>query len=299
MAAAAAGDRRRRRGAAAADRGRDPRDRPPTLVACGDRDPFVPVGQAWALARAGAATRGCSSRPTAATSFRRPSGPSDPGHRRLRSIVHAEPRRRPMTTLLALYRRPDGGPEALAEFERRYGDRAPAAGRGDARAARDDGSGASSRRSAAETDLVLVTAMEFDDRAALDAGLASDAMRAAGRNLREIAPGPGHAPRARGRAGPGRSGFPGRGYCRPRRVEGRRVTRSPQPRSSPRDVASASRSRRRPRRRRRRPASLDRRRARDDRPAARRSTRSASTCSTSSRTRSRRSTPTRPAGRSS
>ena len=31
--------------------------------------------------------------------------------------------------------------------------------------------------------------MGFDDRAALDAGLASDAMRAAGRNLREIAPG--------------------------------------------------------------------------------------------------------------
>ena len=23
----------------------------PTLVACGDRDPFVPVGHAWALAR--------------------------------------------------------------------------------------------------------------------------------------------------------------------------------------------------------------------------------------------------------
>jgi hypothetical protein len=31
--------------------------------------------------------------------------------------------------------------------------------------------------------------MHFDDRAAMDAGLASDAMRAAGRNLREIAPG--------------------------------------------------------------------------------------------------------------
>ena len=31
--------------------------------------------------------------------------------------------------------------------------------------------------------------MDFDDRAALDAGLASDAMRAAGRNLREIGPG--------------------------------------------------------------------------------------------------------------
>ena len=40
-----------------------------------------------------------------------------------------------------------------------------------------------------ETDLILVTAMAFDDRASLDAGLASDAMRAAGRNLREIAPG--------------------------------------------------------------------------------------------------------------
>ena len=40
-----------------------------------------------------------------------------------------------------------------------------------------------------ETDLVLVTTMQFDDPAALDAGLASDAMRAAGRNLREIAPG--------------------------------------------------------------------------------------------------------------
>ena len=31
--------------------------------------------------------------------------------------------------------------------------------------------------------------MDFDDRAAMDAGLASDEMRAAGRNLREIAPG--------------------------------------------------------------------------------------------------------------
>jgi len=36
---------------------------------------------------------------------------------------------------------------------------------------------------------VLITTMGFDDRAALDAGLTSDAMRAAGRNLREIAPG--------------------------------------------------------------------------------------------------------------
>ena len=38
-------------------------------------------------------------------------------------------------------------------------------------------------------DLVVVTRMEFDDRAALEAGMASDEMRVAGRNLREIAPG--------------------------------------------------------------------------------------------------------------
>ena len=40
-----------------------------------------------------------------------------------------------------------------------------------------------------ETDLVLITAMQFDHRAALDAGLASYATRTAGRDLREIAPG--------------------------------------------------------------------------------------------------------------
>lgn len=93
-----------------------------------------------------------------------------------------------MTTLLALYRRPDGGPEALAEFERRYAtEHLPlVAGTPGLRAT-------TVRRVrqalGGETDLVLVTAMTFDDRAALDAGLGSDAMRAAGRNLREIAPG--------------------------------------------------------------------------------------------------------------
>jgi hypothetical protein len=40
-----------------------------------------------------------------------------------------------------------------------------------------------------ETDLILIATMDFDDRASLDAGLASDPMRAAGRVLREIAPG--------------------------------------------------------------------------------------------------------------
>jgi uncharacterized protein (TIGR02118 family) len=93
-----------------------------------------------------------------------------------------------MTTLLVLYRRPDGGPEALAEFERRYAKEhlplvAQTPGLRATRIQRvSDALGG-------ETDLVLVAAMDFDDRAALDAGLASDPMRAAARILREIAPG--------------------------------------------------------------------------------------------------------------
>jgi uncharacterized protein (TIGR02118 family) len=93
-----------------------------------------------------------------------------------------------MTTLLALYRRPEGGDEALATFERRYAAEhlplvAQTPGLRSTRVQR------VSAALGGETDLVMITAMEFDDRAALDAGLASDAMRAAGRNLREIAPG--------------------------------------------------------------------------------------------------------------
>ena len=93
-----------------------------------------------------------------------------------------------MTTLFALYRRPEGGPDALAEFERRYATEhlplvAETPGLRSTKVQR------VSEALGGETDLVLVTAMEFDDRAAMDAGLASDAMRAAGRNLREIAPG--------------------------------------------------------------------------------------------------------------
>ncbi len=93
-----------------------------------------------------------------------------------------------MTTLLALYRRPEGGLDALAEFESRYTDEhlplvAQTPGLRRIHVQRVvEGLGS-------ETDLVLVTAMEFDDRGALAEGLRSDAMRAAGRNLREIAPG--------------------------------------------------------------------------------------------------------------
>jgi uncharacterized protein (TIGR02118 family) len=93
-----------------------------------------------------------------------------------------------MTTLLVLYRRPDGGPDALAEFERRYASEhlplvAQTPGLRATRVQRVQ------EVLGGETDLAYVTAMEFDDRAAMDAGLASDPMRAAGRNLREIAPG--------------------------------------------------------------------------------------------------------------
>lgn len=93
-----------------------------------------------------------------------------------------------MTTLLALYRRPAGGPEAQATFERRYASEhlplvAGSPGLRETRVQR------VAEALGGETELVLVTSMTFDDRAALDAGLASEAMRAAGRNLREIAPG--------------------------------------------------------------------------------------------------------------
>jgi uncharacterized protein (TIGR02118 family) len=93
-----------------------------------------------------------------------------------------------MTTLLALFRRPDGGPEVTEAFERAYADthlplvvETPGL-----RALRVRRVG---QALGGETDLVVATEMDFDDRPALDAGLASDPMRAAGRNLRTIAPG--------------------------------------------------------------------------------------------------------------
>jgi uncharacterized protein (TIGR02118 family) len=93
-----------------------------------------------------------------------------------------------MTTLLAHFRAPDGGPEAVAAFEAAYSQThlplvVETPGLRAIRVRR------VSEALGGSTDLVLVTEMDFDDRAALDAGLASDAMRAAGRNLRTIAPG--------------------------------------------------------------------------------------------------------------
>jgi uncharacterized protein (TIGR02118 family) len=90
-------------------------------------------------------------------------------------------------TMLALYKRPEGGDEALNEFRRRYHEEhlplmAQVPGL---------------RETVVEQvvqhfygeDIVLTTRLLFDDRAALDAAMTSDEMRAAGRNMREIATG--------------------------------------------------------------------------------------------------------------
>ena len=89
-------------------------------------------------------------------------------------------------TLMALYRRPDDD-EALATFRRRYGSEhlpliRQTPGLRSLHVAR-------VTEAWGQSDLCMVARMVFDDRAALDAALASDPMRAAGKNLREIAPG--------------------------------------------------------------------------------------------------------------
>jgi uncharacterized protein (TIGR02118 family) len=93
-----------------------------------------------------------------------------------------------MTTLLVLYRAPEGGVEAQATFESRYRDEhlplvAETPGLRSTRIWR------VGEALGSETDLVLAAAMDFDDRQALDDGLRSEPMRAAARILREIAPG--------------------------------------------------------------------------------------------------------------
>jgi uncharacterized protein (TIGR02118 family) len=95
-----------------------------------------------------------------------------------------------MTTLLALYRRPDGGDEAVATFLRRYeAEHLPLVARTPGLRATRVQRVEEALGGAGDPDLIVITAMDFDDRASLDAGLASDVMRQAGRNLREIGPG--------------------------------------------------------------------------------------------------------------
>lgn len=90
-------------------------------------------------------------------------------------------------TLLALYRRPDGGDQALRTFWQRY--------RNEHMPLIETVPGLRSTKIRnvskhyAGEDLIALTEMHFDDQAALDAAMASDEMRAAGRNLRDIAPG--------------------------------------------------------------------------------------------------------------
>jgi len=93
-----------------------------------------------------------------------------------------------MTTLLVLYRAPEGGAEALATFESRYRDEhmplvAQTPGLRASRAWR------VGEALGDETDLAVAAALDFDDRAAMDEALRSEPMRAASRVLREIAPG--------------------------------------------------------------------------------------------------------------
>jgi uncharacterized protein (TIGR02118 family) len=90
-------------------------------------------------------------------------------------------------TLLAIFRRPEGGDDAMDEFLTRYLDehmplieKVPGLRSSVVERVAHHYSG---------DDIFIVTRMEFDDRAALDAGMASDEMRVAGRNLRDIAPG--------------------------------------------------------------------------------------------------------------
>jgi uncharacterized protein (TIGR02118 family) len=90
-------------------------------------------------------------------------------------------------SMMAFYRRPDGGDDALETFRRRYlAEHVPlirkVPGLRTLRVER-------IAHAYSETDLVMVVELIFDSRADLDAGMASNEMRAAGRNLREIAPG--------------------------------------------------------------------------------------------------------------
>src|SRR5687768_345598 len=90
-------------------------------------------------------------------------------------------------TLLALYKRPEGGDEALQTFWQRYRDEhiplvEKLPGLRQAKVW-------NVNRKYSGEDLVAMCTMEFDDKDALKAAMVSDEMRAAGDNLAEIAPG--------------------------------------------------------------------------------------------------------------
>ena len=90
-------------------------------------------------------------------------------------------------TLLALYKRPEGGDEALQTFWQRYRD--------EHMPLIDKVPGLRGTKlwtvavNYAGEDLVAMCEMYFDDAKALDVAIASEEMRVAGRNLRDIAPG--------------------------------------------------------------------------------------------------------------
>src|SRR5206468_1743279 len=72
---------------------------------------------------------------------------------------------RPMTTLLAMFRRPDGGAAALAEFERRYAaEHLPLVAQ--TPGLRSTEVRRVSEALGGETDFAVITAMRFVDRAA-------------------------------------------------------------------------------------------------------------------------------------
>lgn len=94
-----------------------------------------------------------------------------------------------MSRLLAIYHRPSDRSADMASFEAAYAtEHLPlvrsAPGLQSLRAWR------VGEALGGDTDVFLVAEMDFADRASLDAALASDEMRQAGRVLRRIAPGP-------------------------------------------------------------------------------------------------------------
>jgi uncharacterized protein (TIGR02118 family) len=88
---------------------------------------------------------------------------------------------------MALFRRPEGGEEAVATFRRRYAaEHLPLIRQVPGLLSLHV---ADVVQALTESDLLLVARLVFPDRATFDAALVSEPMRAAGRNLREIAPG--------------------------------------------------------------------------------------------------------------